>query len=191
MKTILSLTLASFLAFLGPVLVAQAADATSAPPTGGSAVQATSDMTDGEVRKVDLDNKKITLRHAEIKSLGMPGMTMVFQVKDPAMLDKVKTGDKVRFTAEKMNGALTVTNIEAGKVPILSHPPTLRNLMNSIQPSRLGGRVPVYCSFRCRPRRCSVVGTGATRVLRGQRFHEANGRRRLDVVKAPKSCTNR
>lgn len=113
MKTILSLTFASFLALPGPVLAAQAADATSAPPTSGSAVQATSDMTDGEVRKVDLESKKITLRHAEIKSLGMPSMTMVFQVKDPAFLDKVKTGDKVRFTAEKMNGALTVTNIES------------------------------------------------------------------------------
>ena len=62
-----------------------------------------------------MDTKKITLKHGEIKNLGMPGMTMVFQVKDPAMLDKVKTGDKVRFTAEKMNGALTVTNIEAAK----------------------------------------------------------------------------
>jgi Cu(I)/Ag(I) efflux system protein CusF len=109
MKTILSLTLVSFLAFTGPAV---AADAASAPASNGSATPASSDMTDGEVRKVDMDNKKITLRHAEIKNLGMPGMTMVFQVKDPAFLDKVKTGDKVRFTAEKMNGALTVTNIE-------------------------------------------------------------------------------
>ena len=109
MKTIFSLTLVSFLAFAG---TAVAADAASAPASNGSATSASSDMTDGEVRKVDMDNKKITLRHGEIKNLGMPGMTMVFQVKDPAFLDKVKTGDKVRFTAEKMNGALTVTNIE-------------------------------------------------------------------------------
>jgi Cu(I)/Ag(I) efflux system protein CusF len=109
MKTILFLTLVSFLAFAEPTL---AADAASAPASNGSATSASSDMTDGEVRKVDMDNKKITLRHGEIKNLGMPGMTMVFQVKDPAFLDKVKTGDKVRFTAEKMNGALTVTNIE-------------------------------------------------------------------------------
>lgn len=72
-------------------------------------------MTDGEVRKVDTDAKKITLKHAAIKNLDMPGMTMVFQVKDPAMLAQVKTGDKVRFTAEKINGAFTVTAIEAAK----------------------------------------------------------------------------
>lgn len=71
--------------------------------------------TDGEVRKVDLEAKKLTLKHGEIKNLNMPGMTMVFQVKDPAMLEKVKAGDKVRFTAEKVNGVFTVTTIEAAK----------------------------------------------------------------------------
>jgi Cu(I)/Ag(I) efflux system periplasmic protein CusF len=113
-----SLALASLLLATGPTWatqVAQATEAASSPSSSGSAAQASNEMTDGEVRKVDLDTKKITLRHSEIKSLGMPGMTMVFQVKDPAMLDKVKTGDKVRFTAEKMNGALTVTNIEAAQ----------------------------------------------------------------------------
>lgn len=82
---------------------------------GSVFAQAAADMADGEVRKVDTDNKKITLKHGEIKNLDMPGMTMVFQVKDPAMLEKVKSGDKVRFTAEKLNGALTVTNIEPVK----------------------------------------------------------------------------
>ena len=70
-------------------------------------------MTAGEVRKVDLETKKITLRHEEIKNLGMPQMTMVFKVKDPALLEKVKVGDRVRFTAEKLGGAYTVTTIEA------------------------------------------------------------------------------
>lgn len=74
-----------------------------------------SDMTEAEVRKVDMDNKKITLKHGDIKSLDMPGMTMVFQVKDPAMLDKVKAGDKVRFKAEKSNGAIVVTEIQPAK----------------------------------------------------------------------------
>lgn len=73
------------------------------------------DMADGEVRKVDKDTKKITLKHGEIKSLDMPGMTMVFQVKDPAMLDKVKAGDKVRFKAEKSGGAIVVTDIQPMK----------------------------------------------------------------------------
>ncbi|OGB00771.1 MAG: copper-binding protein [Burkholderiales bacterium RIFCSPHIGHO2_12_FULL_61_11] len=73
------------------------------------------DMVDGEVRKVDKDAKKITLKHGEIKNLEMPGMTMVFQVKDPAMLDKVKVGDKVRFTAEKSNGAIVIADIQLAK----------------------------------------------------------------------------
>ncbi|MEO5843872.1 MAG: copper-binding protein [Caldimonas sp.] len=79
------------------------------------AAAVTSAMTEGEVRKVDMDTKKLTLKHGEIKNLDMPSMTMVFQVKDPAMLGKVKTGDKVRFSAEKIDGAFTVTNIEAAK----------------------------------------------------------------------------
>ena len=73
------------------------------------------DMTDGEIRKVDMESKKITIKHGEIKNLDMPGMTMVFQVKDPAMLDKLKAGDKVRFKAEKAGGALVVTDIQSAK----------------------------------------------------------------------------
>ena len=77
-------------------------------------MQASADMAEGEIRKVDLDNKKITIKHGEIKNLDMPGMTMVFQVKDPALLEKAKAGDKIRFKAEKAGGALVVTEIEPG-----------------------------------------------------------------------------
>jgi len=76
---------------------------------------ASADMADGEIRKVDMDTKKITIKHGEIKNLDMPGMTMVFQVKDPAMLDKVKTGDKIRFKAEKVGGAIVVIDIQPAK----------------------------------------------------------------------------
>jgi Cu(I)/Ag(I) efflux system periplasmic protein CusF len=76
---------------------------------------AVADMTEGEIRKVDKDTKKITIKHGEIKNLEMPGMTMVFQVKDPTMLDLVKAGDKVRFKAEKAGGAIVVTAIEVAK----------------------------------------------------------------------------
>ena len=72
-------------------------------------------MSDGEVRKVDMEGKKITLKHGEIKNLDMPPMSMVFQVKDAAMLEKLKAGDKVRFKAEKAGGAIMVTEIEAVK----------------------------------------------------------------------------
>jgi Cu(I)/Ag(I) efflux system protein CusF len=73
------------------------------------------DMADAEVRRIDKAANKITLRHGEIKSLDMPPMTMVFQVKDAAMLDSVQPGDKVKFRAEKIGGAYTVTAIEAVK----------------------------------------------------------------------------
>ena len=84
-----------------------------APATVAQATAAT--LADGEVRKVDKDAGKITLQHGPIKSLDMPPMTMVFQVKDRAFLDKVKAGDKVRFAAEEKGGAYVVTSIEAAR----------------------------------------------------------------------------
>jgi len=72
-------------------------------------------LADGEIRKVDKDAKKITIKHGEIKSIDMPPMTMVFQVKDQEMLGQVKAGDKVRFQAEKVGGTYTVTRIEPVK----------------------------------------------------------------------------
>lgn len=83
--------------------------------SGMPGMSSMSETIDGEVRKVDVDTKKITIKHGPMQSFDMPGMTMVFQVKDPAMLDKVKAGDKVKFQAEKLGGAFTVTNIEAAK----------------------------------------------------------------------------
>lgn len=69
-------------------------------------------MTEGEIKKIDKDAGKLTIKHGELKNLGMPGMTMAFKVKDAAMLDKVKPGAKVRFVADKVGGAYTVTAIE-------------------------------------------------------------------------------
>lgn len=76
----------------------------------GSAFAA--ELTDGEIRKVDKETAKLTIRHAEIKSLDMPPMTMVFHVRDAKMLDQVKVGDRVRFAAEKLGGNYTVTALE-------------------------------------------------------------------------------
>jgi len=67
---------------------------------------------DGEIRKVDKEAAKLTIRHGELKDLGMAPMTMVFRVQDKAMLNQVAAGDKVRFTAAKVDGALTVTTLE-------------------------------------------------------------------------------
>lgn len=76
---------------------------------------ATALATDGEVRKVDKEQGKVTLKHGPIANLDMPGMTMVFKVANPKMLDAVKTGDKVKFAADNVNGTLTVTAIEVAK----------------------------------------------------------------------------
>ena len=74
--------------------------------------QAPLPTVDGEVRKVDTEQQKITLRHAEIPNIDMSPMTMVFRVKAPEMLAQVKAGDKVRFTADKLGGTLTVLSLE-------------------------------------------------------------------------------
>jgi Cu(I)/Ag(I) efflux system protein CusF len=88
---------------------------TATSHTAATAAQSMTDMAEGEVRKVDKDARKITLRHGELKQLDMPPMTMVFQVKDPALLDKVKAGDKVKFKAENVGGTFIVTEIEPAK----------------------------------------------------------------------------
>lgn len=69
----------------------------------------------GEVRRVNTDTKKITIAHGPLKAFDMPAMTMAFPVKDPAMLSKVKQGDKVRFGLEKAGEDLVITRIEAAK----------------------------------------------------------------------------
>ena len=83
--------------------------------TSAAFAQAGPPATEAEVRKVDKDAGKITLKHGEIRNLDMPPMSMVFQVKDKALLDKVKAGDKVSFTADKIDGAYTVLSIEPQK----------------------------------------------------------------------------
>ncbi|MDP1749248.1 MAG: copper-binding protein [Reyranella sp.] len=70
------------------------------------------DMVKGEVVKIDKSAGKITLKHGPIKKLDMDSMTMVFRVADPAMLDKVKAGDRVTFEADRVNGAITVTTLD-------------------------------------------------------------------------------
>ncbi|WP_077036320.1 copper-binding protein [Pelomonas sp. KK5] len=80
-----------------------------------AASAAASPGTDGEVRKIDKDQGKLTLKHGPIANLDMPGMTMVFKVADPKMLDTVKEGDKVKFSADRVNGAITITAIQPAK----------------------------------------------------------------------------
>ncbi len=77
---------------------------------------AQSPMAEGEVMKVDPSAGKITIKHGPIKKLDMDeGMTMVFRAADPAMLEQVKRGDRIKFDADKVNGQFTVTKIEKAK----------------------------------------------------------------------------
>lgn len=90
-------------------------DPPAPPPVGAESVDSAQVMTEGLVKKVDKDLGKVTIRHGPIENLGMPGMTMIFRVKDPAMLDRLKEGDEIRFVAEKVNGAFTVMRFEAAE----------------------------------------------------------------------------
>jgi Cu(I)/Ag(I) efflux system protein CusF len=67
----------------------------------------------GEVRRVNNDTKRITIAHGPLKAFDMPAMTMGFPVKDPALLGKVKQGDKVKFALEKDGENLVISRIEA------------------------------------------------------------------------------
>lgn len=69
-------------------------------------------MVEGEVKKVDAEQGKVTLKHGPLDNLGMPAMTMVFKVADSGMLSNVKSGDMVKFQADKIDGAFTVTKLE-------------------------------------------------------------------------------
>lgn len=75
-------------------------------------VWAQSAMVDGVVRKVDAGGGTVKLEHAGIKNLNIPAMTMNFHVKDASWLKRLQPGEKVRFSAEKIDGQFTVTAIE-------------------------------------------------------------------------------
>lgn len=87
----------------------EAAGAKAGP---GSPPHAAGTLAEGEVRKIDLAAGKVTLRHGEIRNLEMAPMTMVFGVTDPALLQPLKVGDRVRFAAERRDGAIVITRME-------------------------------------------------------------------------------
>lgn len=105
----------------GAIAAAFGAQAQTAPASGAAhsthhpASAPAAPQADGEVRKIDKAQGKLTLRHGPLQNLDMPAMTMVFRVADPKVLDTLKEGDKVKFTAEKVNGAFTVMSIQPAK----------------------------------------------------------------------------
>jgi Cu/Ag efflux protein CusF len=87
----------------------------SAPASHAGHQAAAAGLVDGEVKKIDKEVGKITLRHGELKNLNMAAMTMVFRVKEPVMLDNVKVGDKIKFAADRVNGAVTVVQLQTAQ----------------------------------------------------------------------------
>jgi Cu(I)/Ag(I) efflux system periplasmic protein CusF len=104
---------ASVAASLTLALGCSSAAAAAAAPAPSATKSAT--MSSGQVKKIDKDVGKITIKHGPLDNLGMPAMTMVFHVADPAMLEQVKPGDKIAFIAERKDGALTVVKMEAAQ----------------------------------------------------------------------------
>lgn len=78
-------------------------------------VTASAEVSKGEIKKINQDAGKLTIKHGELKNISMPAMTMVFGVSDKAALAKLKTGDKITFVAGNANGQLTATNIKVSE----------------------------------------------------------------------------
>ena len=116
MKSISTLALATALAL--PLVISLPAVAqTTAPAATMSTgdMEASVDMTEGEIRKISKDTGKVTIKHGPIKNMDMPPMTMVFTAKDPAMLDKLAVGDKIRFVVADEAGKMLVSDIQPAK----------------------------------------------------------------------------
>lgn len=112
MKLTHLVVIASFAAALGAQ--AQTVPTSGAEHAAHHSSAPAAPLGEGEVRRIDREQGKLTLRHGPLDNLGMPAMTMVFRVVDPKMLDGLKEGDRIKFTAEKVNGALTLTALQKG-----------------------------------------------------------------------------
>jgi Cu(I)/Ag(I) efflux system protein CusF len=110
LQLVVSAAALAFAAFVGnPVFAQMNMD------HGKMGMAATPDMTNGEVRKIDKEAGKITIKHGDIKHMDMPGMTMVFVVKNKALLDKTAVGAQIQFMVTNENGQMMVTDIQTAK----------------------------------------------------------------------------
>ena len=111
-KIIFTSALLTMFAAAAPAAFAQA-DHGAHHGSASAPAEAEAKLAEGTVKKIDKSAGKLTIVHRPLETLGMPAMTMVFRAADAAMLDQVKVGDKIRFAAESVGGALTVTALEA------------------------------------------------------------------------------
>ena len=110
-RSLHTLALATLIALPATLTLPAAAQTASSAATTAPAA----DMADGEIRKISKETGKLTIKHGEIKSLDMPPMTMVFTAQDPAMLDTVAVGDKVRFKVIDQDGKMLVTELQPAR----------------------------------------------------------------------------
>ncbi len=81
-------------------------------PASAVAANPAASLSEGEIRRLDPESGKLTIRHGEIRNLDMPPMTMVFTARDKALLTGLKVGDRIRFVAVKEGGQYLVTDIQ-------------------------------------------------------------------------------
>lgn len=115
MKNIRHLTCALFTSIAFSAHAQSNESGAKTPQVAAPQATAATPNTEGVIRKVDKEQGKLTIKHGPIANLDMPGMTMVFRMSDPKALETLKEGDKVRFFADKVNGALTVVTVEVVK----------------------------------------------------------------------------
>lgn len=80
--------------------------ATSEPAANAPALH------EAEGKIVEIGDKSVTLAHGPFRTLGMPGMTMSFPLADPALLQGLKVGDRVRFAVRESDAGLVVERLE-------------------------------------------------------------------------------
>ncbi len=97
---------------LGLIWPASGFSQTDSQPPGAVEARSTSSLSEGEIRRLDPETGKLTIRHGEIRNLDMPPMTMVFTASDKAMLAGLKVGDRIRFAASNEGGKYRVTEIQ-------------------------------------------------------------------------------
>ncbi|MES2188527.1 MAG: copper-binding protein [Pseudomonadota bacterium] len=115
MKSTLKISLATLLASLSMSGIALAASDNASSMTATTASAASVKLTAGEVRKVDLEQGKLTIKHEALENLDMPGMTMVFKASDAKLLQNVKQGDKILFRVEKTDAGFMIVRLEQAK----------------------------------------------------------------------------
>jgi Cu/Ag efflux protein CusF len=113
LSIVVALALSSTAALAAHATGAQ--DVTLPAASASASASAEQPTSEGEIRKVDKEGGKLTIKHGPLDNLGMAAMTMVFRVQDPSLLDRLKAGDKIRFVADMIDGQLTATQVKIEK----------------------------------------------------------------------------